>query len=132
MTGGSDGLSLESLARSTSSTPVEHTVQIDLDLTHMVYWDQFMGENFIKCIFRYYPLVPSFVTDIFIQKLAEEDPKLYAKLQSRLKKKGTYQELYVSDLIVLRVNLKLSNLPYAVDKVNPSVLLRNALLREYG
>ena len=42
------------------------SVDLDLDLIDMLLYDSFLGENFIKCLFRYYSLLPEYVKEIFI------------------------------------------------------------------
>jgi hypothetical protein len=37
------------------SGPTDIALDFDIDLMQMIYYNQFLGENFIKCIFRYYP-----------------------------------------------------------------------------
>jgi hypothetical protein len=57
-----------------SHKSVEVCVNLDLDLLHMVYSNQFLGENFIKCFFRYYALLPEYTAEIFLSQL--RDPKM--------------------------------------------------------
>lgn len=42
------------------------SVDLDLDMIDMLLYDSFLGENFIKCLFRYYSLLPEYVKEIFI------------------------------------------------------------------
>jgi hypothetical protein len=55
---------------------VQVSVLLEIDLQHLIYWDQFVGENFIRCIFRYYPCLSNYIREIFMLKL-EEDQLMY-------------------------------------------------------
>jgi hypothetical protein len=39
-----------------------------------------LGENFIKCFFRYYGLLSAFISELFILKAKKEEPKLAQQL----------------------------------------------------
>ena len=41
------------------------TVNLELDLLHMILWNRFLGENFIKCIFRYHAELPGYILELF-------------------------------------------------------------------
>ena len=43
-------------------------LDLDIDLMKMITFDSFLGENFIRCIFRYYPALPKYVKEIFKEK----------------------------------------------------------------
>jgi len=46
-------------------------VDLELDLMDMLLYDTFLGENFIKCLFRYYSFLPDYVKEIFIEAYVE-------------------------------------------------------------
>ena len=89
-------------------------------MQHMVYENQFLGENFIKCFFRYYALLPAFVAESFVQELTQEEPALGQQL------------ITVLDKFSVRIDLRLKNFPQSLDSLTPHVLMANSLLREYG
>lgn len=88
------------------------SVSLELDLLAMVLWSRFLGENFIKCILRYHAELPAYILELFCQQ--RENLKVLSKL---------------SQTIILRVNLKLTNYPDAVSKVSHQLLLKNSVLR---
>ena len=47
------------------------TVDLDLDLIDILMFDPFLGENLIKCLFRYYSLLPEYVKSIFVEMYEE-------------------------------------------------------------
>jgi hypothetical protein len=47
-------------------------VLLEIDLQHLVYWDSFVGENFIRCVFRYYPCLSNYVREVFLLRLEED------------------------------------------------------------
>ncbi len=49
--------------------PVEVTLDLDIDLMKLLFFDPFTGENFMKCIFRYYPYLSTYAKEVFIRKL---------------------------------------------------------------
>jgi len=75
---------------------LELPVLLELDLTEMVYSNQFLGENFIKCIFRYFAYLPEYLTEVLLEKIKLENPRAPTNF-------------------TLRVNLKLTNLPTCVE-----------------
>jgi hypothetical protein len=79
---------------------------LELDVIDMVYTDQFLGENFIKCFFRYYAEIPTYVKQVFLHLLKEDDPKLTEKI------------VIADDRFSLKVNLKLTNFPVSVEQVS--------------
>lgn len=54
-------------AQQTDETDVN--VSLEIDLMDMIIYDPFLGENFIKCLFRYYCLLPQYTKEIFIEQL---------------------------------------------------------------
>ena len=52
---------------------VELPCFLELDLMHMIYTNQKLGENFIKCFMKYYAYLPKFVLEIFLSLLAREE-----------------------------------------------------------
>lgn len=59
----------ESHGKSSDAIPVD----LELDLMDMILYDAFLGENFIKCLFRYYSFLPDYVKEIFIDKYVEQE-----------------------------------------------------------
>ena len=51
-------------------------VDLELDLIDMLMFDPFLGENLIKCLFRYYSLLPEYVKDIFIEMYIDTNTML--------------------------------------------------------
>ena len=105
------------------------TVDLDLDLMDMLMFDPWLGENLIKCLFRYYSLLPEYVKNIFVEMYEEnnqiiqnesEMPKL-DKIVNRMKNE-----------IKLKVNLKLTHFPYSFKRIDHKVLLNNNLLVNHG
>lgn len=79
---------------------------MELDVIDMVYTDQFLGENFIKCFFRYYAEISTYVQQVFLLQLNKEDPKLTDKI------------MIADDRFSLKVNLKLTDFPVSVEQVS--------------
>ena len=77
----------------------------------------------MRCIFRYYGHLSDYVKDIFGLKIQDEE-NLDFEANELLMKSW--------DKFSVKVNLKLTNLPYTIDQVDPVVLLSDSLLREYG
>lgn len=119
----------EQLKAGTLTTNVEVNFILDLDLMHMIHYSQFVGENFARCIFRYTPHLSTYVRDTFLLKLEEEEKKVRASV---LRDFNWRLPQSAWEHFSVKTNLKLSNFPLSVDRVNPSVLLRERLLREYG
>ena len=45
---------------------------LDLDLTHLCFFDQFVAENLTRCLFRYLAQISDYVRDVFILKVEDE------------------------------------------------------------
>jgi hypothetical protein len=43
----------------------EVALDFDIDLIKMIFFDQFLADNFIRCFFRYYPKLSEYVKDAF-------------------------------------------------------------------
>jgi hypothetical protein len=43
----------------------EVALDFDVDLINMIFFDQFLADNFIRCFFRYYPKLSEYVKDVF-------------------------------------------------------------------
>ena len=102
---------------------IEVPFTMDIDLMHLTYYNQFVAENFIRCIFRYYGHLADYVKDIFQAKVENEENLSFEESEMLQKSWDNFS---------VKVNLKLTNLPTAVDQVDPVVLLSDSLLREYG
>ena len=122
-------LFIEQLKAGSLTNDIEVNFILDLDLMHMIHYSQFVAENFSRCIFRYSPHLSTYVRDTFLLKLEEEEKKVRASV---LRDFSYRLPQAAWDHFSVKVNLKLSNFPVAVDRVDPSVLLRERLLREYG
>ena len=48
-------------------------VLLEVDLMDMIIYDPFLGENFIKCIFRYYTYLHTILKDNFIDLYIEKN-----------------------------------------------------------
>ena len=46
-------------------------VDLDIDLCDMICHDSFLGENFIKCLFRYYSQLTDYIKEIFFDHYRE-------------------------------------------------------------
>ena len=46
-------------------------VDLELDLMDMILYDPFLGENFIKCLFRYYSHLTDYVKEIFLEMFGQ-------------------------------------------------------------
>ena len=46
---------------------------MEIDLMHLAYYNQFVAENFTRCIFRYYGYLAEYVKDIFLAKVEDEE-----------------------------------------------------------
>ena len=102
---------------------IEVPFTLDIDLMQLIYFNQFVAENFMRCIFRYYGHLPDYVKETFATKIQEEE---------NMDQEQSQRMMQSWDKFSVKVNLKLSNLPTAIDKVDPFVLLSDSLLREYG
>jgi hypothetical protein len=47
------------------------TVDLEIDLMEMILFDPFLGENFIKCLFRYYTYMSQYVKEVFVEIFKE-------------------------------------------------------------
>ena len=86
----------------------------------MLLYDSFLGENFIKCLFRYYSMLPVYIKEMFIDIHLENIEKAednVAELAERIEKE-----------LQIKLNLKLSHFPYCVKRIDPKALLSNNLL----
>jgi len=72
---------IDELSSGKLDSAVTVSVLLEIDLQHLVYWDQFVGENFIRCIFRYYPALSSYIKEVFLHKL-QEDQLMFAVPQT--------------------------------------------------
>ena len=52
---------------------VEVPFTLDIDLMQLIYYNQFVAENFMRCIFRYYGHLSDYVKDIFGLKIQDEE-----------------------------------------------------------
>ena len=102
---------------------IEVPFTLDIDLMHLTHYNQFVAENFIRCIFRYYGHLADYVKDIFQIKVENEENLSFEESEMLQKSWENFS---------VKVNLKLTNLPTAIDQVDPIVLLSDSLLREYG
>ena len=70
----------EDIFQSDSIVPIAEPIQVvlTLDLMHMHLYDTFLGDNFVKCFYRYCGKVTDIVKDIYID--------LYIKGEEHLKK----------------------------------------------
>ena len=46
---------------------------LDIDLMKLTFFSQFVAENFVRCLFRYYPHLSEYVKEIFLAKVLEEE-----------------------------------------------------------
>lgn len=89
----------------------------------MILFDPFLGENFIKCLFRYYSHLNEYVKEIYIEMFKESTvgesstPLVLRKLESHL---------------WLKLNLRLSHFPTSINRIDPQALLSNNLLQNHG
>lgn len=97
---------------------VQQEVCLSLDFLQMVYSDSFLGENFFRCFFRYYPLLSEYVKQIFVQLLREEEGEVAAQ--------KAFENLAV------KVHLKLMNFPFAEERLEAHELLRSPYMRTHG
>ena len=87
------------------------TVELEIDLLQMIMWNRFLGENFIKCIFRYHASLPAYILELF-----------YNRHVATFKKGVDRFALdKLTDLLTIKVNLKLVNHPEARDSVTSDV-----------
>jgi hypothetical protein len=109
------------------------TVDLDLDLIDMLLYDPFLGENFIKCLFRYYSLLPEYVKQIFIEQYVENYDMCTAELSKSTKTCDLDQLAARMDKdLQIKLNLKLTHFPYSVKRIDPKALLSNNLLLNHG
>jgi hypothetical protein len=47
-------------------------LDFDMDLIKMIHFDQFLAENLIRCFFRYYPKLPLFIKEVFLEKYRDQ------------------------------------------------------------
>jgi hypothetical protein len=104
-------------------------VDLELDLIDMLIYDPFLGENLIKCLFRYYPLLPEYVKSIFIEMYTETHAMLRPD-QTEAQIDGVSERLEKE--LQLKINLKLTHFPYSVRRIDPKALLNNNLLLNHG
>ena len=51
---------------------IEAKLDIEIDLIKMIYYDQFLAENFIRCFFRYYTQLPTYLKEIFLDNYRDD------------------------------------------------------------
>ena len=112
---------------------LEVAYTLDIDLMALTFYDQFVAENFTRCIFRYSAHLSDYVREVFLLRVEDEERSLRAAFapQNALTEKFHVKPEQCRNFSV-KVNLKLSNYPMAVNSVDPQVLLSDKLLREYG
>lgn len=42
------------------------SIELEIDLCKMIHYNVFLGENFIRCLFRYYPMISQFTKETYI------------------------------------------------------------------
>eukprot|EP00347_Sterkiella_histriomuscorum_P018336 403345893 len=104
----------------------------------MIHFDQFLGDNFIRCFFRYYPKLACYTKEVFIETYREES---ILRLKEASYNQSNYydQERHLSQIIsqlemnlLIKISLRLSHFPYALNQINPTALLSNSVLRNHG
>ena len=97
-------------------------MELDIDLLDMLMWNRFLGENFIKCVFRYHAELPAYILELFYYRHI-------ATLKIPVSSKALGQ---LTELVLVKVNLKLVNHPEVRDSVTTDVWYKSNQLREYG
>ena len=98
-------------------------VDLEIDLMEMILHDPFLGENFIKCLFRYNSHLNQYVKEVFLEMYSanvlgeSQSPAMRSKLEEHL---------------WLNINLRLSHFPTSVNRIDPQALLSNNLLQNHG
>ena len=57
----------------------EASVQLEIDLIDMIHFDTFLGENFIKCFFRYYSKLAQYLKEIFLDVYRKEQTRVISQ-----------------------------------------------------
>ncbi|CDW78228.1 UNKNOWN [Stylonychia lemnae] len=116
----------------------EVTVDLEIDLMNMIYFDQFLAENFIRCFFRYYPKLSIYIKEVFIEIYTQEQMTLikHTSQNSAQQYEREHQfKMKVADLemgMVIKLNLRISHFPYFINQIDPATLLSNSILRNHG
>ena len=99
-------------------------VDLEIDLMDMILFDPFLGENFIKYLFRYYSFMSQFVKEIFIDMYSDgsSDLMVFTKSPSDFVINKLEKNLW------LKLNLRLSHFPTSIKRIDPQALLSNNLL----
>jgi len=95
----------------------------------MLIFDPFLGENLIKCLFRYFSSLPEYVKSIFIEMYIDTNTMLHegddapdvSLITSRMEAE-----------LNLKVNLRLTHFPTSIKRIDPKALLQNNLLQNHG
>ena len=85
----------------------------------MIIYEPFLGENLIKCLFRYYSLLPEYVKEIFVE--------MYLKTNSEVQEHQAITKRMEKELQI-KLNLKFTHFPNSVKRIDPKALLNNNLL----
>jgi hypothetical protein len=104
-------------------------VDLDIDLIDLICHDPFIGENLIKCLFRYYSQISEFVKEIFIDWYIEQNVSLSQDGQNQSLDSNVQN---LKNNLVIQLNLKLSHFPNSVRKIDQKALLSNNLLLNHG
>jgi len=67
------------LRNGTLQQPVEVPYTLDIDLMQLCFFDQFVAENFTRCIFRYSAHLSEYVRDVFFLRVEDEERTLRAQ-----------------------------------------------------
>lgn len=46
-------------------------LDFEMDLIKMIHFDQFLADNFIRCFFRYYPKLPLYIKEVYLEMFRE-------------------------------------------------------------
>lgn len=92
---------------------------LDIDIMQLTYFDQFVAENFTRCLFRYSAHLSQYVKDIFLLKLEDEERSILSAISANALAEPFRVKPDQCSNFSVKVNLKLSNLPTSVSTVDP-------------
>ena len=69
----------EQLKNGTLKQVVEVPFTLDIDLMALTFYDQFVAENFTRCLFRYYAHLSDYVREVFLLRLEDEERSMRAE-----------------------------------------------------
>ena len=85
----------------------------------LIFYDQFVAENLTRCIFRFSANLSDYVKDVFLLKLEDEERALRASISTLGLTEPYHLHPDQSKNFSVKVNLKLSNYPTAINTVDP-------------